>query len=339
VFLAAVVVLCITHAGSHPTKESGTTCRLFGEEVRSRESLDSASLYIAGDCTLANHFEAFVGDRIGYPFQHFTLLPQPDVLMVNLENPITYCSQKVEKKFNFKMNPKYLPVLQSARISVVTLANNHILDYGSDGLLDTVHYLDSVGIRHVGAGYNLEEARKPVVLEINGFRIGFQGYFGSGAFAAGVNRAGVAPRFEAPLRSDIQRLRQIDKATYVVVNIHWGNEKALYPQPWQIILAHHAVDAGADLVVGHHPHVLQGIEKYKNAVIAYSIGNFLFGGNSKRTYDTAILRVVLNGDHRRISLVPIRVEEWQPRVCPGAEGDRVVSSVQKLSERFHESIF
>jgi poly-gamma-glutamate synthesis protein (capsule biosynthesis protein) len=259
--------------------------------------------------------------------------------MVNLENPITYCSQKVEKEFNFRMNPKYLSVLQLARINVVTLANNHILDYGSDGLLDTIHYLDSLRIKHVGAGNDLEEARKPTIFEIKGLRIGFQGYFGAGAFAAGVSRAGVAPRFEAALRSDIQRLREIDKVRYVVLSIHWGKEKALYPQPWQIILAHHAVDAGADLVVGHHPHVLQGIEKYKNAVIAYSLGNFLFGGNSKRTYDTAILKVVLTRDHKRISLVPIHVEEWQPRVCTGAEGDRVVSSVQKLSERFRESIF
>jgi poly-gamma-glutamate capsule biosynthesis protein CapA/YwtB (metallophosphatase superfamily) len=335
----AVVILCITLAGTLPVHESGRARGIFSEKSASSDSLDSVILHFAGDCTLANHFEDFVGDRFDYPFRHLRLVPQSDVFMVNLENPVTYRGQKVEKEFNFKMNPKYLQVLESARINVVTLANNHILDYGPDGLLDTIRYLDSLGIRHVGAGQNLEEARKPVVSEIKGFRIGFLGYFGEGAFAAGVSRAGVAPRFEALIRSDIQRLRQIEKAAYVVVNFHWGEEKALYPEQWQISLAHRAVDAGADLVVGHHPHVLEGIEKYKNAVIAYSLGNFLFGGNSRHTYDTAVLKVELGRNLRTISLVPIHVEEWQPRVCSGAEGGRVVSSVQKLSERFQKSIF
>jgi poly-gamma-glutamate synthesis protein (capsule biosynthesis protein) len=237
------------------------------------------------------------------------------------------------------MNPKYLGTLQLAGIDLVTLANNHVFDYGPEGLLDTIHFLDSVGIKHVGAGANLAEARRPAVFDIRGFRVGFLGYFGGGVFAATSTRPGVAPRSEAALRSDIQTLRQIDKVDYAVVNIHWGKERGLYPQDWQIKLAHLAVDAGADLVIGHHPHVLQGVERYKNSVIAYSLGNFLFGGNSRSTYDTAILKAELGRNFRRISIVPIHVKDWQPYVSSGIEGERIVASVKERSRRFPESVF
>jgi poly-gamma-glutamate capsule biosynthesis protein CapA/YwtB (metallophosphatase superfamily) len=305
----------------------------------SGDSLSTVVLSFAGDCTFANHFEDYVGDRFGYPFERFDLLSKADISMVNLENPITQRTQRVKKQFNFKMNPKYLGVLQSAGIDIVTVANNHIFDYGPEGLLDTIHLLDSVGIKHVGAGRNAEEARKGVLFDIKGFRIGFLGCFGAGAFAATSSQAGVAPRSEAMVTRDIQSLRQIDKADYVVVSIHWGTEKALHTEEWQVNLAHSVVDAGADLVVGHHPHVLQGIERYKNAFIAYSLGNFLFGGNSRSTYDTAVLKVELGRGTRMISIVPIHVEDWQPFVLSGSEGERVVALVRERSRRFRESIF
>jgi len=337
--LSVILLLFLVPDSCIPIKGLETRSRLLAEEDASGDSLNTVVLCFAGDCTLANHFEGFVEDQLDYPFKRFSLLSQSDVSMVNLENPITYRTQKVKKEFNFKMDPKYLGILQSAGIDLVTLANNHIFDYGSEGLLDTIHYLDSVGIRHVGAGRNLAEARKPVVFEVKGFRIGFLGYFGGGTFAVGASHPGVAPRSEAVFRSDIQALKQINKVDYVIVNIHWGREKAVYPQQWQISLAHFVVDAGADLIVGHHPHVLQGVEKYKGAVIAYSLGNFLFGGNSRSTYNTAILKVELSRDVKRISLVPIHVKDWQPQVCSGVEGDRIVSSVRKLSQKFPKSIF
>jgi poly-gamma-glutamate capsule biosynthesis protein CapA/YwtB (metallophosphatase superfamily) len=309
------------------------------EGSTSGDSSSTVLLSFAGDCTFTNHFEDFVGDRVGYPFERFDLLSKSDISMVNLENPITLGTQKVKKEFNFRMDPKYLKVLQLGGVDVVTVANNHIFDYGTQGLLDTIHFLDSVGIKHVGAGRDLNEARKAVLFDIKGLRIGFLGCFGTDAFAATSNQAGVAPRSEPMLIKDIRSLKQIDKVDFVVVNIHWGREKALYPQQWQVNLAHSLVDAGADLVVGHHPHVLQGVERYKNAFVAYSLGNFLFGGNSRSTYDTAVLKVELGRSVRRISIVPIHVKDWQPSVLSGLEGERVVASVRERSRRFRESIF
>jgi hypothetical protein len=210
-WLVLTLLFFLVQVSYLPENRLGATSPPRGKVMTSRDSLNTVILYFAGDCTLADHFEVFVGDRLDYPFQRLTLLPRPDIFMVNLENPVTSRTQRIEKEFNFKMNPKYLMVLQSAGINVVTLANNHIFDYGSEGLLDTIHYLDSLSIRHVGAGHNLTEARKPTVFEVKGFRIAFLGYFGGGAFSAGARQPGVAPRYEAAVRRDIQVLRQIDK--------------------------------------------------------------------------------------------------------------------------------
>jgi hypothetical protein len=305
----------------------------------SSDSSNSLVLYFAGDCTLANHFEDFIGERLEYPFQRLRIFSEGDLSMVNLENPITERAQRVHKEFNFRMNPKYLRVLQDAGIRLITLANNHIYDYGPAGLLDTIHFLDSVGIRHVGAGSNLEAAREPAVFDIKGVRLGFLGYFGSGIYAATKTRAGVAPRVPNMIKADIQKLRQSGKVDYVVVNFHWGKEKALYPEEWQVALAHFTVECGADLVVGHHSHVLQGVEKYKDAIIAYSLGNFLFGGKSRSTYNTVVLKVEIWGAERRISFVPVRVENWQPSILTGEEGEGVIATVKHRSNRFRETIF
>ena len=116
--------------------------------------------------------------------------------MVNLENPITTHGVKTKKKSNFKMNQRYLKLLTIAGIDVVSLANNHIYDYGGRGLLDTIHFLDSIGIKHVGAGKNLQEARKPVVFEVKGCRVAFLAYFGGGTFSATPTKPGLAPRIE-----------------------------------------------------------------------------------------------------------------------------------------------
>jgi poly-gamma-glutamate capsule biosynthesis protein CapA/YwtB (metallophosphatase superfamily) len=307
--------------------------------VASSDSSNSLTLYFAGDCTLASHFEDFVDNHFDYPFQRFRIFSEGDLFMVNLENPITERTQRVHKEFNFKMNPKYLKVLQEAGIKLVALANNHVFDYGADGLLDTIHFLDSVGIRHVGAGPNLEAAREPAIFEVKGIRLGFLAYFGGGTYAATGTRAGVAPRVRGMIKTDIQKLKQSDKVGYVAVNFHWGKEKALYPEEWQVALAHFTVECGADLVVGHHPHVLQGVEKYKNAIIAYSLGNFLFGGKNRSTYNTVVLKVEIRGAERRTSLLPVRVENWQPSILSGEEGEGVIATVKQRSSRFRETIF
>lgn len=128
-------------------------------------------------------------------------------------------------------------------------------------------------------------------------------------------------------------------ADFVVVNLHWGNEKADTPDVWQVQLAHQIVDAGADAVIGHHPHVLQGIEKYKSGVIVYSMGNFVFGGNSRSSYTTGLFEIRLKDHDAEYRFIPVKIENWRAMELTGSAGDSVIQQVQELSRIFPESIF
>lgn len=295
------------------------------------------TMLFAGDLTLSDNVERFVGSRMGYVFERWKPGREADIFMANLEHPITTWTERVEKKFNFKMSPAYGAILLDAGVTLVNSANNHVFDYGLQGIDDTMRYLDSLGIPHTGVGRNLKDARRPVVLERKGRKIGFLGYYGGGDFAATRDKPGFAPRYTRLIIEDVKALRT--RVDYVVVNFHWGVERAPLPEEWQITLAHRVVDAGADLIIGHHPHVLQGIERYKGAVIAYSLGNFVFGGNSLHTYETGVLKVVLSDQGAEVDLIPVSVRRWQPQPSEGASRDSVIRLVRERSSLFPENLF
>jgi len=305
--------------------------------------VDSGSaivLRFGGDVLLAEHYEFGVGDSVSHAFRQLDLLQTADVSMVNLETPVTTRGSRVEKPFNFRMKPRFLRAFTLAGIDIVNIANNHIHDYGPVGLFDTIRHLDSAGILHVGAGRNRKEAHKPVIVEAKGKRIGFLGYYGGGeAPAATRDSAGVARRDLPLIGKDINALRTKDSVDFIVVNLHWGVEKAEEPEPSQVRFARKVVDAGADAIVGHHPHVLQGIECYKSAVIAYSLGNLVFGGNSRSSYDTGLLEIRLEQDTVLYRFNPVRVREWAATELTGAEGDSVIQLVKHRSRMFPKTIF
>lgn len=301
---------------------------------------NSVVLLFGGDCLLAGHYEDAAGDSANLAFEGFDVLSSADVAMVNLECPITTRGTRIEKPYNFRMKPRYVKALTSAGIDIVNLANNHIYDYGDIGLFDTISYLDSVGILHVGAGRNKARAHAPVVRSVRGIRIAFLGYYGGGeAPKATSRRAGVADRDIEGIASDVAGARKESGADYVVVSLHWGTELADAPDPGQIQFAHNVIDAGANLVIGHHPHVLQGIERYKSGIIVYSLGNFLFGGNGRDSYDTALFEVRLQGGDTTYDVIPIRIEQWHVTKPAEAEGLKVVHRIEELSGIFPESIF
>lgn len=293
----------------------------------------------AGDCTFADHFETAVGDSVDSPFAALPWFGEADISMVNLENPITIGGKKIAKEFNFCMHPKYLQVLLNGGVDIVTLANNHIYDFGKDGLFDTMRYLDSVNVKYVGAGKNIAEARRPAVFDVRGVKIGFLAYYGNGDWHPATEAApGTAPRYRHYIEEDIQRLRK-DGMDFVVVNYHWGEEKSQYPDGYQIGLARFTIDAGADLVIGHHPHVLQGIERYKHGIIAYSLGNFIFGGHSRPEYDTAVFQVRIRDKQMIPKLIPVRVSLWRTYPLKNNDGERLVKQVMERSRIFQKSIF
>lgn len=297
-------------------------------------------LRFAGDLLLAGSYESFARDSGGLAFQDFDLFHSDDITVVNNECPITSRGVKVPKPYNFRMRPSYAKVLPEAGIEIVNLANNHIFDYGEEGLFDTISYLDSLGVHHIGAGRNASEAREPVIMRLKGRRVAFLGYYGGGeAPMARRHVPGVASRDLRVIRYDIQKLKERDSVNFIVVSLHWGTEKATIPDSDQTDFARRIIDAGADAVIGHHPHVLQGIERYKNGVIAYSLGNFVFGGNSRNKYDTAVFEIRITKDGPDYCLIPIGVRDWRLTVLVGAEREHVVQEVVNLSVNFPRSIF
>jgi hypothetical protein len=301
---------------------------------------DPVTLRFAGDVLLASHYEAQMWDSSGATFRGLFRLGGADATVVNLESPVTTRGKRITKPFNFRMHPRFLSALTGGGIDIVSIANNHIFDYGPRGLLDTISYLDSVGVRHVGAGRNALEAHRPVIDTIRGRVVAFLAYYGGGeAPGAGTSSPGVARRELAEVCGDIRSLRNGGSSRYIVIILHWGTERATSPDRAQVAFAHALIDAGADAVVGHHPHVLQGIERYRRGVIAYSLGNFVFGGNDRETYNTGMFEIRLGAGGAGYSFIPVRIDRWRASLLSGADSLRLIGSMRKLSSRFPKTIF
>jgi len=279
---------------------------------------NNIEMLFGGDVTLTYGYLELVPDPysdIKWPFRKLLdLFSMMDVVMVNCETAITNSREPVEKQFNFKMDPALTSAFSESGIDIVNLANNHVFDFGPEGLADTISALDAAGVRHVGAGMSLREAREPVWMDIKGRRVAFLGY-GNYSPAKG-DKPGVAYRYAGHVSRDIKRAKRAG-ADIVVVNFHWGLELATEPQESDRSLAYLAIDSGADVVIGHHPHVLQPIEVYKGKVIAFSLGNFVFGGNSKRPRDSILLQVtVADNNEVAYKVVNIRIDPQETRYQP-----------------------
>lgn len=339
-FLASVVTLRLLGLYDASPLRGQSRSSTEGVVAESSHIVEDIVLRFGGDCLLAEHYEEAAGDSVSLAFGSFNVLKSADVAMVNLECPITMRGRPVTKPYNFRMQPRFLSALTSAGIDVVNIANNHIYDFGKIGLYDTISYLDSAGVDFVGAGRNAAQAHAPAIITVRGMHVAFLGYYGGGeAPCATKTRAGVAGRSIESIRSDIASVRHDYPGAYVVVNLHWGTEKAEIPDPEQIEFAHTVIEAGANLIIGHHPHVLQGIESYRSGVIVYSLGNFIFGGRNSETYDTALFEARWDNKGVNYRLIPIRIERWQARELQGEDSESVLAHVRQLSKIFPESIF
>ncbi len=220
-------------------------------------------------------------------------LGKADLLFGNLEGPISQRGQQVGSIYSFRFSPTSTQALKSAGFDVVSLANNHMLDYQAVALEDTMNSLQTAGIDYVGAGFNETEAFGLKIKEIQGVKIGFLGFenLGPSVWKAEQDRTGMAwigwDDFEKVKEIIGQSKSQVD---ILAVSLHAGQEYQSLPDDFQKEFAKMAIDAGADLIIGHHSHVVQSLEKYKNGWIAYSLGNFVFDQFfSKETMEGAIL--------------------------------------------------
>jgi len=286
-----------------------------------------------------------------YPFEHTKdILNQAQIVFGNLEGPLTDGgANDTPKKYVFRSPPdKVAPALARAGFNVVSLANNHTLDYGPKGLDDTRAALEKAGIKPVGAGRNVAEARTAVYVSCppprgSGFshdfstKVAFLAYSLTlpEEFWAGVDKPGTAFGHERFIRADVAAAREM--ADIVVVSFHWGQEGKTELRDYQVQLAHAAIDAGAAAVLGHHPHILQGVERYKNGVILYSLGNFAFGSFSNTaTRSVVALLTFRDRQWQELRMIPLNVKNaevvFQPRPLAGPEAVEVVGHLQQLSQ-------
>lgn len=255
-----------------------------------------------------------------YPFKSITnLLLKNDFVFANLESPIIDGREIKSGEMVFRANEVLVPVLKELNFSIFSLANNHILNFGNDGLFKTMELLNNAGISTVGAGKDEKEAYNFKIIEKNGIKFAFLAYndkdvapFNSGAKE---NQAGTALIDFEKMKDAIQKAKKL--VNFVIVSMHAGNEYQFEPNNSQIDLAHEAIDNGADLVIGHHPHVIQPIEKYKNGYIFYSLGNFVFDQMwSNETREAIALRIIFTPQNiKTIQIYPLIIENYsQPKI-------------------------
>ena len=238
-------------------------------------------------------------------------LNEADILFGNLEGPISERGKKVGSIYSFRNDPKVIEGLTFAGFDVLSLANNHAFDYGREAFEDTLKRLKEAGIEYLGAGFNEKEAYSPIIKEVNGTKIAFLAYTNLGSpywKATGISSGIARIDWEnlEEIKKDIENVKsQVD---ILIVSLHSGEEYQKTPTQFQIEFSRMAVEAGADLVVGHHPHVVQPIEKYKEGYIAYSLGNFVFDQSfSEETMRGQILKVLIeNGKIKTV--IPIRIK-------------------------------
>ena len=295
----------------------------------------SLTISVVGDCTLGtdenfnyarslnkyyeNHGAAYFLKNVKSIFE------SDDLTIANLEGTFTNSTSRVDKTYAFKGPAEFVNILTKGSVEAVTVANNHSRDYGTQSLTDTKNTLDSAGVVHFG--YD-----ETAVMDVKGVKVGLVGIYEL------IDHTGRAQQ----VKDNIAKVKA-DGAEIVIVIFHWGIERDAAPNSHQTYLARLAIDEGADLVCGHHPHVLQGIETYKGKNIVYSLGNFCFGGNSNPSdKDTMIFQQTFTITKDGVkadnvtNIIPCSLSsvktlnDYCPTPATGSEAERIL---QKIKDR------
>lgn len=252
------------------------------------------------------------------------IFQKDDITIVNLETTFTNATERAMKTFTFKSPPEFSKALILGSIEGVNISNNHTRDYLDKGFNDTISTLKENKINYFGENNKW-------IKEFNGVKFGFLGYTGWE----------YSDKLIDKLKKDIDGLKA--ENCVIVINFHWGEENSYHPNSIQKSIAHYAIDQGADLVIGHHPHVVQGIEKYKDKFICYSLGNFCFGGNSNPSdKDTFVLQAKFSFNNNNLINYSVRAipfsissvnykNDYCPTPLEGASKERVLKKINNLS--------
>lgn len=264
-------------------------------------------------------------------------LRHADIFMLNNEFPYSNRGSALpDKKFTFRADPSTVTFLNDMGVDIVSLANNHAYDYGEEALIDTFETLTNAGIPYVGAGYNIDEAMKPVYYIAGGMKIAF-------VSATQIERS-LPPDTKEATETSPGVLRTLDpekfvtvikeaeeNSDFVIVYVHWGSENVSDFEPAQHDLAAAYADAGADLIIGDHPHVLQGIEYVHDVPVLYSLGNFWF--NSKTLDNCVAEATISNGSLQSLQFIPCRQYDCKTHLMTKGDNDyeRILADMRKFS--------
>lgn len=338
IFLFSVFISsCIARKSNNKEVQSSSAQSNNTSGLKEAE-MDPVSLTVSvvGDCTLGTDDSFDYDTSLNAYFENYgsayflqnvkSIFSQDDLTIANLEGTFTDSEAREDKLFAFKAPASFAKILTDGSVETVNLANNHSYDYGEEGFHDTIAALDAEGIIHFG--YD-----ETAIVNVKNIKIGLVGIY---ELKDHLERA-------QQLKDNIAKVKK-DGADLIIVIFHWGNEKEEVPDENQIKLGHLAIDEGADLVCGHHPHVLQGIENYKGKNIVYSLGNFCFGGNSfPSDMDTMIFQqtftITKNGVEKdnTTKMIPCSISSdydynnYQPTPSTGEEAERIIQKIQERS--------
>ncbi len=266
------------------------------------------------------------------PFEKVqNIFKNKDILFGNLETVLSTEGKEKERAVNLHVSPKKVKYLQEVNFDVLNLANNHIMDLGIAGFNETLEVLTKNNLKFIGVENRPEQ--NYTILEKQGIKLGFLGYSNSG-FVLPENNICINKLELKKIIKDIKLIKQ--KCDFVIVSLHWGIENVFYPSPRQIEFVHKLVDAGATIILGHHPHVIQGIERYKHGLIAYSLGNFQFDpyvSNSPNN-QSFIFSIELNENGLKdYNIIPVKIDkDFVPYIVSGREKEEILNFVFKISE-------
>ncbi len=290
----------------------------------------------SGDTMMGSWAQRVLADSgYAYPFERLQEEIQgTDIFFTNLEAPFGTSGSAFDKKFTFRVNPDLVKVLRAGKINLVSLANNHIMDFGPACLQETMDVLRKNEIQFAGAGMNIKEACRPAILEIKNRKFGFLAYSLTfpEEFWASDTLPGTCFPYEEFVFNDVRKLKE--NTDFVIVSCHWSAELLEKPKPYQRKLGRRLIDSGADLILGHHPHVVQGIEVYQGKYIVYSLGNFIFGSYSDSARDSFLFKLVLKPDGQTNGrILPINVYNKEVNFRPAPlEGARKAAFIEKMNQ-------
>lgn len=309
------------------------------DNVKIISSKDDSTISFVGDVSLAdNWFIAPMYDKRGgisgvLGDKMLNIMTSSDVMIANSEFTVSNRGVEIPNKmYTFRAKPERLSIYSEMGVDMVTLANNHVYDYGNDAFLDMLDAFDNYKIPHIGAGHNIEEAKKPFYFIINGYKFAFVSATRAEKFILTPGATDTEPgvfRCYDPTNmiNLIKELRP--SCDYVIPIIHFGRENSHDLEEEQVSSAKEYIDAGADMVVGHHAHTLQGIEIYNDKPIIYNLGNFLF---NNETVDTALFQVILKNDGTmEYYMIPALQSNSKTEVLEGEDKIRVINDINSYS--------